>query len=98
MGHRSCKVYVSEPFASYIRPCNLHTTPVTYGAFKAFTPVFSAQTFVVLYGTKDLCTEKAIFFRFVGSVVYGLWLFYLPIAPAPYFLRGGKHELYSLKG
>ncbi len=98
MGYRSCKVYVSKPFASYIRPCNLNATSVAYGPLKTLASVFSTQTFVIFYGTEDLCTEKTVLFRFVGSVIYGLWLFYLPIAPAPYLLRRGKHELYSFKG
>ena len=59
--------------------------------------VFTAQTFVVLDGAKNLCTKQAIALRLEGPVVDGLGLFDFAKRPGTDFLRRGNSDFDGIK-
>ena len=95
MSHRGSKLYVPHPLSSYLALDYLNTALLTDNPPVLHPTILSTETLVIPYRTKDLGTEKTIPFRLKGTIVYGLRLFNLSIAPLPYLLWRGKGYLYS---
>ncbi len=65
---------VTHAFAANDRACDFNATLLADNALVADTPVLSAVTFVVLFGTEDLLVKETVLFRALGAVVDGFWL------------------------
>ena len=74
MGHGNLEVDMAAALAAHLLLGHLHAATVADGALVADALVFTAITFIVLDGAKDLLTEEAVALGFVGAIVDGLRL------------------------
>ena len=74
MGDRACQVNMRHALAADLGLGHFHATLLTHHTAVLETLVLTAETLVVLYGTKDLGAEQTVAFRFERTVVNGLRL------------------------
>ena len=72
---------VCHPFPPNLGLDNLHTAFLTYDAPVLHTLIFAAVALIILCGTKNFGTKKAVSFRLKGSIVDGLWFLNLSMGP-----------------
>ncbi len=77
VSHRHNKADVSHTLAAHLLFCDHYTATVANNALIADTLILSAVTFIVLYRTEYLLTEKTIALGLIGAVVDGFRLGYL---------------------
>ena len=76
---------------------NFHTAFFTNNTTVLETLIFSAETFIVLYGPEYLGAEKSVTLRLEGPVVDGFRFFYLAIRPRSNHVRRRQPDMDSVK-
>lgn len=81
MGNRCRQLDMPHSFPADFGFCNFHSTAVTNNTFVPYPLELTAMALPILYRAKYALAKESLFFRFQGSIVYGLRLFYLTFRP-----------------
>src|SRR3989338_4600857 len=81
MGDGSGEFNVPHAFSSHDRTSNFHTTLITDNPFISYPAIFSAVTLPILGGTENTFIKKAIFLRFLRTIIDRFRFSYLSVRP-----------------
>ncbi len=95
--HRGCELYVSEPFAPYIRGYYLDAALLADDPAVLHPLVLAAVAFEVLYRAEYLGAEKTVPLGLECPVVYGFRLLHLAVGPLPDPLGRSDRYPYGVK-
>src|SRR3989339_1220540 len=97
MGNRRRQSDVPHPLPADFGLDDLHAALLTDDTSVLHPLVTTAQAFIILYGTKDLRTEKSITLRLEGPVVNRFRFLNLPMRPRKDPFRRGNGHLDRIK-
>jgi hypothetical protein len=81
MGNRGSQFDVPHSLTTDFGFGYFHTAAVTNNTFVPYPLELTAMALPILYRAKYALAKESLFFRFQGSIVYGLRLFYLTFRP-----------------
>ena len=90
---RAGQLDVAHAFAAHLGQRDFHAALLADHTAMLEALVLAAQALVVLYGTKDLCTEQTIAFWLECTVVDGLRLLHFAVRPLQNLVRTGQRNL-----
>ena len=94
MDDRGGEFDMPHPLPSHPTVGNLYTTAIANHPLVLHPPVFSAGAFPVLFRPENFLTEKAIFFRFVGTIINRLRFLDLSKRPTTNIVRPSQTDFY----
>src|SRR5688572_9306971 len=96
MYHGHHQFDMAHAFAAHFLFGYFHTAAVAHDAFITNAFILTAGALIILYRSEDALAEQTIAFRFVSTIVDGLWLQHLSITSFKY--RVGRSEADSYLG
>ena len=88
---------MAHALAAHLCAGNFNAALVAHHALVAHALISAAVAFPVLGRPEYAFAEQSVNFRLERAVIYGLGFFDLSVRPFPYFFRGCKANLYSVK-
>ena len=95
MHNGSGKVDVSHAFPTDSAVGNLHAASVAGHSFVFHSPIFSAGTLPVFFGTEDFFAEESVSFGSIGSIINGFWFSHFAVRPAAHVAWLCETDFYS---
>ena len=92
VGHRSGELDVAHALTTHTALGDFHAAAFADDALEAHALVLAAGAFPVAGRSEDLLAEQAVFLRLQGTVVDGLRLLDLAVAPVTDVVGGGQSD------